>query len=67
MAAGVMGLAALVHPLDVDSAGASGYLAMAFLYAVVATVFLARGQAGRWLGAFVLVSYAAWLVVSSTL
>jgi cation:H+ antiporter len=67
MAAGVMGLAALVHPLDVDSAGAAGYLAMAFLYAVVATVFLARGQAGRWLGAFVLVSYAAWLVVSSTL
>jgi cation:H+ antiporter len=67
MAAGVMGLAALVHPLDVDSAGAAGYLAMAFLYAVVATVFLARGRAGRWLGAFVLVSYAAWLVVSSTL
>jgi cation:H+ antiporter len=67
MAAGVMGLAALVHPLDVDSAGAAGYLAMAFLYAVVATVFLARGRAGRWLGAFVLGSYAAWLVVSSTL
>ena len=67
MAAGVMGLAALVHPLDVDSAGAAGYLAMAFLYAVVATVLLARGRAGRWLGAFVLVSYAGWLVVSSTL
>jgi cation:H+ antiporter len=67
MAAGVMGLSALVRPLDVDSAGAAGYLAMAFLYAVVATVFLARGRAGRWLGAFVLVSYAGWLVVASTL
>jgi cation:H+ antiporter len=67
MAAGVMGLSALVRPLDVDSAGAAGYLAMAFLYAVVATVFLARGRAGRWLGTFVLVSYAGWLVVASTL
>jgi cation:H+ antiporter len=67
MAAGVMGLAALVHPLDVDSAGAAGYLAMAFLYAVVATVFLARGRAGRWLGAFVLAAYSGWLVVASTI
>jgi cation:H+ antiporter len=66
-AAGVLGLAALIRPLDIDSSAAVGYLAVAFLYAVVATVFLARGRAGRWLGGFVLLCYAAWLVMASTL
>lgn len=65
MAAGVLGLAALVRPLDVDSAAAAAYLAMAFLYTVVATVFLSRGRAGHALGVFVLASYGAWLVVAS--
>jgi cation:H+ antiporter len=66
-AAGVLGLAALVRPLDADSAAATGYLAMAVLYSVVATVFVARGRAGRWLGGFLLLFYAAWLAVASTL
>jgi cation:H+ antiporter len=66
-AAGVLGLAALVRPLEVDSAAATGYLVVALLYAVVATTFLARGRAGRVLGGFVLVVYAGWLVVASTL
>lgn len=66
-AAGVLGLAALVRPLTVDSAAAAGYLAVAFLYSLVATVFLVRGRAGRWLGGFVLLCYAGWLVVASTL
>jgi cation:H+ antiporter len=66
-AAGALGVAALVRPLDVDSVASTGYLAAAFLYAVVATVFLARGRAGRLLGAFVLFCYAGWLVVASTL
>jgi cation:H+ antiporter len=66
-AAGVLGLAALVRPLDVDSAAATGYLAMALLYAVVAAVFMARGRAGRWLGVFLLLCYSAWLAVASTL
>jgi cation:H+ antiporter len=66
-AAGVLGLAALARPLDVDSPTAAGYLVVALLYAVVATVFLARGRAGRLLGGFVLVVYAAWLAVASTL
>jgi cation:H+ antiporter len=66
-AAGVLGLAALVHPLDVDSAAATGYLAMAALYALVATVFVARGRAGRWLGGLLLLLYAAWLAAASTL
>jgi cation:H+ antiporter len=67
LAAGVLGVAALVRPLDVDSAAAAGYLAMAFLYAVVATALLIRGRAGRVLGGFVLLCYAGWLVIASTL
>jgi cation:H+ antiporter len=61
-AAGALGVAAVIHPLDVDSAAAAGYLVMAFLYAVVATVFLVRERAGRALGVFLVLAYAAWLV-----
>jgi cation:H+ antiporter len=66
-AAGVLGLAALVRPLDVDSAAAAGYLAVALLYFLVATVFLARGRAGRWLGGFLILCYTGWLVAAWTL
>lgn len=64
---GVLGIAALVRPLEVDSAGATSFLAVAALYAVVATVFLARGRAGRGVGAVVLAAYGIWLLVSSSL
>jgi cation:H+ antiporter len=63
--AGVLGLAALVRPLEVDGAGSLAYLAVAFLYACVATVFLARGRAGWGLGLFVLACYGVWLVGTS--
>ncbi|MGH2696110.1 MAG: calcium/sodium antiporter, partial [Actinomycetota bacterium] len=59
---GVLGLAALVRPLEIDAPGSVAFTGVAALYAVVATVFLARGRAGRLLGGFVLASYAAWLV-----
>jgi cation:H+ antiporter len=59
---GVLGVTALVRPLDVDSAGALAFLGAAFLYTVVATAFLARGKAGWGVGLFVLAFYAAWLV-----
>lgn len=62
---GVLGVAALVRPLDVDSAGALAFLGAAFLYAVVATVFLARGRAGRGAGLFSLAFYALWLVTAA--
>ena len=62
---GVLGIAALVRPLDVDSAAALAFLGAAFLYAVVATAFLARGRAGRGIGLFVLAFYAAWLVTAA--
>jgi cation:H+ antiporter len=63
-AAGVLGLAALIRPLDADSTAAAGYLAMAFLYAVVATVFLARGRAGRGLGVLLVLGYVGWLLAA---
>jgi cation:H+ antiporter len=59
---GVLGLAALVRPLEIDAPGSVAFTGVAALYAVVATVFVARGRAGRLLGGFVLASYAAWLV-----
>jgi len=59
---GALGLAALIHPLFVDSAAASAYLAATVLYAVVATVFLVRGRAGRVTGLLVLAGYAGWIV-----
>jgi cation:H+ antiporter len=58
---GVVGLAALVHPLHVDGAGITAFLAVSVLYTMVATVFLARGRAGKVLGAALLIVYAAWL------
>jgi cation:H+ antiporter len=62
---GVLGVTALVRPLQIDAAGSAAFLAAAFLYAVVAIVFIVRGSAGRALGAFVLASYGLWLVVAS--
>lgn len=62
---GVLGVTALVRPLDVDSAAALAFLGAAFLYTVVATAFLARGRAGWGVGIFVLAFYAAWLVAAS--
>ena len=66
-ATGVIGLAALVHPLDVDSAGASAFIAASVLYTVVALAFLARGRAGRGVGLIVIAIYALWLVFAARL
>jgi cation:H+ antiporter len=63
---GVLGLAALVRPLDIDGAGNTAFLAMAFLYAIVSTVFLLRGRAWRLLGVFVLGVYGLWLGLTAT-
>jgi cation:H+ antiporter len=62
---GVLGLAALVRPLDVDGAANAAFLGMALLYAVISTVFLARGRAGRVLGVSVLGFYVVWLVLTA--
>jgi cation:H+ antiporter len=62
---GVLGLAALVRPLLVDSAAASAFVAAAVLYTIVATVFLLRGRAGKLTGLVVIAAYAAWIVWAS--
>ena len=62
---GVLGVTALVRPLEVDSVAALAFLGAAFLYTVVATAFLARGKAGRGVGVFVLAFYAAWLLTAA--
>lgn len=64
---GVIGIAALVRPLPLDGAARAALVFAAVLYTVVATTFLARGKAGRVLGAVVLTSYAGWLVLASRL
>ena len=62
---GVLGVAALVRPLEVDSAAGFAYVAAATLYAMVAIPFLLRGKAGRLTGIAVLAAYGAWLAVGS--
>ena len=64
---GVLGLAALVRPLEVDGAGATAFLAAAALYTVVATTFLARGRAGKVVGVAILALYGLWLGFASRL
>jgi cation:H+ antiporter len=58
---GVLGLAALVHPLVLDSAATTAFLAAAVLYTIVATAFIARGRAGKLTGLLVLAAYGGWL------
>lgn len=64
---GALGVAALVRPLAVDSATTTAFLALAVVYTVVATVFAARGRAGRITGALLLGVFTLWLAYSSRL
>jgi len=62
---GVLGLAALVRPLTLDTGANLAFLGVAFLYAVVGVTFLLRRRAGWVLGVFLLAFYAAWLVYAA--
>jgi cation:H+ antiporter len=62
---GVLGVAALVRPLEVDGAGALALLGVAVLYALVGTTFLRREQVGKVVGLSVLLVYVAWVVLAS--
>jgi Ca2+/Na+ antiporter len=66
-ATGVIGLAALVRPLEIDSAANSAFIASSVLYTVVAVAFLARGRAGKGIGLIVLAVYGAWLLFAARL
>ena len=64
-ATGVVGIAALVRPLTLDGAALSALIFAAVLYALVASTFLWRKEAGRLLGAVLVVSYAVWLSLAA--
>jgi cation:H+ antiporter len=60
-----LGLAALVHPLVLAGSAVSvALMAVAVLYTVVATAFLARGRAGRLVGASLVVLFGTWLAIA---
>lgn len=64
---GVIGLAAVVRPLVIDTAASSAFIAATALYAIVSVPFLARGRAGKLVGLLVLVAYGLWLAFASRL
>jgi cation:H+ antiporter len=60
-----LGLAALIHPVVLAGSAVSvALMAVAVLYTVVATAFLARGRAGKVVGASLVVLFAAWLAIA---
>jgi len=64
-ATGVIGLAALVRPLEIDSAASSAFIASSVLYTVVALAFLFSGRAGKVVGMVVVAIYALWLLFAA--
>jgi cation:H+ antiporter len=66
-ATGVLGVAAMIRPLEVDSAANSAFLAASVLYTVVAVAFLARGRAGKVVGLIEIAIYALWLALAARL
>ncbi|HEX6262860.1 MAG TPA: hypothetical protein VF097_08450 [Actinomycetota bacterium] len=62
---GVLGLAALVRPLTIDTGVNLAFLGVAVVYTVVAVALLLRRRAGWILGIALLASYASWLVYAS--
>src|SRR5205807_9437201 len=63
----VLGLAALVRPLVLDSSAEIAFLAGTTMYAIVASVFLVRGRISKPLGVILLIVYVGWLGYASTL
>jgi Ca2+/Na+ antiporter len=66
LAAGAVGIAALVRPLVVDATAVSAALSATALYAVVCSVFLIQGHVWRMTGLVVLGLYGAWLYLAAT-
>jgi cation:H+ antiporter len=63
----VLGLAAVVRPLSLDSAAQIAFLAGVAMYALVAVTFILRGRAGKVLGVVIVAGYVAWLAYSASL
>jgi hypothetical protein len=65
MAAGTLGLAALIHPLVADGAAQFAAIALAGVYAPLAAAFAARGRAGRVAGLAAVAIAAVWVLVAA--
>jgi cation:H+ antiporter len=63
----VLGLAALVRPLTIDSSADLAFLAAAALYVIVAVVFILRGRLSKPVALVLLAAYVAWLGYTATL
>jgi len=63
----VLGLAALVRPLFLDSSADVTFLAAAAMYAIVAVFFLLRGELSKPMAFVLLGAYVAWVGYAATL
>jgi cation:H+ antiporter len=64
MAAGALGLAAIIHPLVADGPAAFAAAGLAGVYAPLAVAFTARDRAGRIAGAIAIAAAVIWALVA---
>jgi Ca2+/Na+ antiporter len=64
MAAGALGLAALIHPLSADGTASFAAIGLTGVYAPIAAVFVARGRAWRAAGLVAVAVAAVWVLVA---
>lgn len=64
LAAGTLGLAALIHPLVADGPAAFAAVGLAGVYAPLAVAFTARGRAGRVAGALAVAAAVIWALAA---
>ena len=64
LAAGALGLAALIHPLVADGSASFASIGLAGVYAPLAVAFAARGRAGRIAGGLAVAAAVIWALVA---
>ena len=64
LAAGTLGLAALIHPLVADGPATFAAVGLAGVYAPLAVAFTARGRAGRVAGALAVAAAVIWALAA---
>jgi Ca2+/Na+ antiporter len=64
MAAGALGLAALIHPLSADGSASFAAIGLAGVYAPLAAAFAALGRAGRIAGGAAVAVAAVWVLAA---
>jgi cation:H+ antiporter len=64
MAAGALGVAALIHPLSADGTASFAAIGLAGVYAPIAAAFAARGRAWRAVGLVAVAIAAVWVLAA---